>query len=194
MRDFTRALNGLGAKVRNRTFVLRKVPAIAEVEAMLDTPGIGWSQAFEVKCDEVSLALFGITAADTQPAEPYPDSFDQDTGLLSRLWFSDDALSTYNTALSAWYDWQAVIGGFEAEVEELGARTYWARNGFDVTDGVYDSLRCLPYFSRQLYAASKSLLPGARLTLDGSGRRAPQAVEDWEASLKAEVARFRPSR
>lgn len=194
MRDFTRALAGLGAKVRNQTIVLRQVPAIAETEAMLGTRGAEWLPAFETKCRETSLALFGITEADTRPIEPHPDSYDKNTGPLSRIWFSAEASAKYEAALSAWYDWQEIMGVFEAGITELGARRFWFKNGIDVTDGEYDPLRCLPYFSRQLYVAVKSLLPGASLSLDGSGKRAAQSVEDWGAALAAEAAKFRPSR
>lgn len=102
MRDFTRSLAGLRAKVRSRTVVLRKVPGIVETEVMLSTRGAEWQPAFEAKCKETSLALFGITKADTQPVEPHPDTFDRNTGPVSRIWFSHEASKQYDAASSAW--------------------------------------------------------------------------------------------
>lgn len=194
MRDFTRSLAGFGAKVRSHTIVLRNVPAIAETEAMLSTRGAEWQPAFEAKCKDTSLALFGITKADTQPVEPHPDTFDLNTGPASRIWFSHEALTRYDAALSAWSAWQKVMEKLDSGIAELGARRFWAKNGIDIMNNDYEPLRCLPYFSRQLYVAMKSLLPGARLSLDGSGKRAPQSTEDWGAALAADTARFRSSR
>ncbi len=192
MRDLRSALKGLGAKTRSRTVLLRKVPAIAEIEAMLDVRGAAWALAFEAKCDEASLALFGITQVDTCPKEPHPDDI-EDKSAISRFSMSDEAFSTYSAAIDRWYDWQTVIAEFERDTSERGLISYFASIGYDVTDGRGSELRCLPYFSRQLYVAHKGLLPGAKVTLDGSGKRAAQSVEEWGAALAAEAARFRRS-
>ena len=192
MRDFTRALGGLGAKPRNQTVVLARLPGISDVEELMGERGVLWSAAFEDKCDAVSLSLFGVKRSDTEPAEPHPDRIKDPNGSAFR--FSNQAFDAYNRALAAWYHWQEVMAGMEAEIDELGAVRFWARNAFDVTDGYGDELRCLPLFSRQMYAAVKELLPSAKLTLNGSGGRAAQSTDDWGAALAAEAARWRSSR
>ena len=192
MRDLRKALAGLGAQTRKPT-KLRGVAAIEELERLLDEPGGAWAVKFEERCDQISLALFGVTKRETDPPEPHPDGFGQEDR-HSRFFFSEQAFSSYNAALAAWYDWQEVIVAFEGELEQLGSERYWKRLGYDVTDENGGVLRCLPYLERQMYAAVHGVLPGARVTLDGTGKRAPQSTEEWGAALAAEAARFRPSR
>lgn len=157
---------------------------------MLDQPGGAWTAAFQERCNQLSLSMFGVIEADTKPAEPHPDDF----GENSRHSFSDTSFASYNTALQAWYDWQQVIGAFQRDIEELGSERYWRRYGLDVTTEDGSLLRCLPLIERQLFAAIKGVLPGAKVTWDGTGRRGSQSVEEWGAALAAEAARFRPSR
>lgn len=192
MRDLRKALAGLGAQSR-KPRKLRDVAAIREIEQLLDQPGGAWAASFAEQCNRLSLSLFGITEADTRPAEPHPDSFGNDDR-ASQYYFSDEAFASYDAALSAWYQWQEVMSGFEQEEQELGPERYWKRHGIDVTGEDGRPIRCLPYIERQMFAAVKGLLPGAKLTLDGSGKRASQSVEEWGAALAAEAARFRPSR
>lgn len=192
-RDFSRALAGFGAKVRNTTTVLRDLPVIADLEALLRKPSGSWSAEFEARLDNVSLALFGITPKDARPVEPHPDSFD-DGRASPFLSFSGEAFDAYNTALDAWYDWQEVLAGYEREVRRFGPTRFWGRHGIDVTDGYGLELDSVQFISLPMYVATKELLPGARLTLDGSGRRAAQSAEEWGAALAAEAARFRSSR
>lgn len=160
---------------------------------MLDQPGGAWTAAFQERCNHLSLSMFGVTEADTKPAEPHPDSFGKDEQ-YSRYFFSKEAFASYNAALEAWYDWQHVMGVFEGEIKELGSERYWRRYGLDVTTEDGSLLRCLPFIERQLFAAIKGVLPGAKVTWDGTGRRGSQSVEEWGAALAAEAARFRPSR
>lgn len=192
MRDLRKALAGLGAQTR-KPRVLRDVPTIMDIERLLDAPGGAWAATFEERSNEASLALFGVTDGDTRLPEPHPDSFGNDDR-YSRYFFTAEAFASYNAALEAWYDWQQVMEGFEGEVREAGSDRYWRRYGFDVTDENGEVLRCLPQFERQMYAAMKGILPGARITLDGSGRRRSQSAEEWGTALAAAAAQFRPSR
>lgn len=160
---------------------------------MLQVSGAAWSPQFEAKCDETSLALFGVTHSDVCPKEPHPDDV-EDKGPASRYIMSDEAFSSYATLVDRWYDWQAVMAGYEEAVENRGRISFFAGYGYDVTDGQGAELRCLPYFDRQLYVAHKGLLPGAKVTLDGTGRRAAQSVEEWGAVLAAEAARYKAQR
>lgn len=194
MRDLKTALRGVSAKVGSRKrAVLRQLPLIAEIEAMLDRPGVTWTPAFEQRRDAISLALFGITEADTRPVEPHPDQI-EDNGPAARWRMSDDALAAYNIALDRWHEWQRKMTVFDRAIKDRGIVSCFARLGYDVTDDVGDPLRCMQYFARQLYVAHMGLLPGAKVTLSGSGKRVAQSAEDWGAALAAEAARFRPSR
>lgn len=194
MRDFRRALAGLGAKTRGSTIQLRSVPMIAAIEAdLVADPGIAWRPTFEARCDEISLALFGVTFKDVNPKEPHPDEV-EDPSPTSGLWMSDEAFASYSDVLDSWYDWQTVMAGFGGEVRRLGYTALFRGFGYDVTNGQGCELKCLPYFARQLYVAHKGLRAGAKVTLDGSGKRAPQSVEEWGAALAAEAAKFRTGR
>ncbi len=193
MRDFSRALAGLGSRSRSKTVILRKLPLVAEIEELLEDRSVEWQSSFDAKCDETSLALFGITKADTEPAEPHPDDV-KDEGPMARFRFSEAAFATYNEALDRYYDFQSVMGVYEADANEIGRVSYWGKRGYDVSDGYMTELRCLSRFDRQLYVATMGILPGAKVTPYGGGRRAAQSVDEWAAALQAEAARFRPSR
>lgn len=191
MRDLKSALAGVSSKVRSRgPITLRDLPLVAEMEAMLTTPGITWTPAFESKRDATSLALFGITDADTRPIEPHPDDYHDARALAADL----KARAKYDAALAAWGDWQIKMGRLDAGIRQLGVATAFARLGYDVTDEDGAVLNCFQYFARQLYVAHMGLLPAAKVTLNGSGKRAAPTAEEWGAALAAEAARFRPSR
>lgn len=192
MRDLRKALAGFGAQSR-KPRKLREVPAIRELELLLDAPGGAWAATFEERFNQLSLSLFGVTQADTNLADPHPDTFVGDER-SERYIFSRTAMASYGAALAAWEDWQKVMLTFEREEREMGSERYWMRHGLDVTDGCGMPIRCLPYIERQMFAAVKRVLPGAKLSLDGSGKRASQSPEEWGAALAAEAARFRPSR
>ena len=188
-----KAFAGIQLPDRGAAKVLRNRPPIAEIEAMIENRSIEWSPIFKEKCDAASLALFGVTEDQTRPPEPHPDDI-KDEGPMAWYRFGDDAFATYGAKLNAWYQFMSCTSGFDQEVSERGAVAYWRRRGYDVTDGYGEELRCLPRFQRQLYIALHGLLPGARVTLDGTGKRPPQSAEEWGASLAAEAARFKPTR
>lgn len=192
-RDFRRMLTGVGAKARPKMKWLSENPLIAEIEAALSDPSIEWQVAFTQRCDEVSLALFGVDQSATRPREPMPDKFDRDPR-SPHLGFDDAAFNAYGSALSAHHKWQATMEEFEREIAEVGRRSYWRARGFDVTDESGAVLKCLRLFERQLFAAVYGLLPNARVTLNGSGKKAPASVADWAAALEAEAMKFRPTR
>lgn len=140
----------------------------------------------------VSLSLFGITDADTRPAEPHPDQVESKGANRHRM--GSEAFARYNVMLDAWHDWQTIMDAYEVDLEELGAIRLFGRLGYDVTADTGGELRCLEFIHRPLYIAIKELLPGARVSIDGTGKRAPQSVEEWGAALADEAARFRPTR
>lgn len=65
------------------------------------------------------------------------------------------------------------------------ADEYWARLGWDVTDGEGKQLRVMEYLSRPLLCAVKRLHPDAKLAM---------ADDAWAASLEADAKRFKASR
>ncbi len=65
------------------------------------------------------------------------------------------------------------------------ADEYWARLGWDVTDGEGKQLRVMEYLSRPLLCAVKGLHPDAKLAM---------ADDAWAASLEADARRFKASR
>lgn len=188
-----KAFAGIHLTDRGTAKLLRSRPLIAEIEKMLEDRSVEWSPKFKEKCDTASLALFGITEDQTRPPEPHPDDI-KDDGPSARYRFGDDAFETYNAKLAAWYDFMECTGGFEQDVRARGSAAYWRHRGYDVTDGYGEELRCLPRFERQLYVAVHGLLPGARVTLNGTGKRASQSADEWGSALAAEAARFKPTR
>ncbi len=194
MVDLRKALSSIRTPSRSNLVLLRNVSAIASVEAMFDSRGALWSKNIEEKCDAASLAIFGITKADTEPPEPHPDSFEGTRSAAHRYTFSEKASESYFLALDAWHEFKEAMRDYEEGIQQVGVVAYWRSRGYDLTDRYRDELRCVPYFHRQLYVAVRGLLPGAQVTTDGSGQRAPQSVEQWEAALMAEAQRFRSIR
>jgi hypothetical protein len=195
MPDIRKALGAFRLPRRHGVLTeLRAAPLIAELEAILTANRrIEWTAAFEAKCDAASLAVFGITQTDTRPREPHPDDVPDNTP-TARFFMGDAAFADYNHKLGAWYHLTGCIGHYEEDVGEAGACAYWRGRGYDVGDEFGEELACFRHLSRQMYVAANGLLPGAKVTLDGSGHRAPQSVDDWAAALEAEARRFRPGR
>jgi len=194
MVDLRKALAGIRAPGRGIMTRLFEVPLIAELEAMLVNPRTSWTKEFEDKASSTSLALFGVTPADTQPADPHPDDFAKSSSRFSSF-IHDDGAEAYDRALVAWHAYMGRIAEYEKAVRRSGLANYWRGRGFDVcAPSGGEPLACMQFLHRALYAAVTNLLPGARLTLDGSGGRAAQSVDEWEAALLAEAKRFRPSR
>lgn len=65
------------------------------------------------------------------------------------------------------------------------ADAYWARLGWDITDGEGRQLRVMEYLSRPLLCAVRHLHPAARFT---------RADEAWAASLEADAKQFKAKR
>lgn len=192
MRDFRGMLAGVGCQARSSATRLRDLPLIAAVEAMHDVRGGSWQPAYDEAVAKASLAYFGVSEGEARPSEPYPDQIEGYDASSCRS--GGEAAMTYAAVLTAWENWQATLFELHAEIDRHGPQVFWARLGIDVTDGRGGLLRCLPRFERQLYAAVKGLLPGARFTPEGMGRKAAQSVEDWAAALARDAARFRPTR
>jgi hypothetical protein len=65
------------------------------------------------------------------------------------------------------------------------ADEYWARLGWDITDGDGRQLRVMEYLARPLLCAVKQLHPGARFM---------RAEEEWGARLEADAKMFKNRR
>lgn len=160
------------------------IPLVAELERMI-AEGKGWSREFEERADQVSIALFGVTKADTQLPAPSPDDFYPQGAK------SIDA-QAYDAAAAAWLQRElnlAVPAAPDFADDQLDDWWYWERD-VDATDADGNLLRCLPYIDRQLNAAIGQLLPGAVFTPDGSGTRATASVEAWGSNLAADAVKF----
>lgn len=173
----------------------RDIPVIAEIEAMMDIRGVEWRADFERKVDAASIALFGITRADTIPPEPHPDQYSDGTRLSQYMFKKEDA-SRYEQALEAWHQWQdrfKLHDQLVAASNEPGV-SMTAIGNVDVTGADGRPLRCLKYFSRQLFVVAEGYMPKARFTPDGTSARATQTPEEWGAALAASAAKFKPRR
>ena len=166
--------------------ILREIPLIAEIEDLLADPSIEWRPDFDAKCDDVSVRLFGVTAADTKPAEPHLDQFSSTQQL------DDRTLGGYSKALGEWHQTEIDLWvPTRKEMLESELLEFWDDAGFDVTDANGSILRCLPRFARQMLATESDACPQARLTMDGSGSRHVQSAEIWGASLAEQARHFK---
>lgn len=161
--------------------ILRGLPLVAELEAMI-AAGKGWSREFEERVDQVSIALFGITRADTEPSWPALAAFYVGKHLDEKA---------INQAASKHYDlMQSLAVPNPKDHSEIDIIEWWEYDDIDVTDDNGRALRCLHYIDRQLWAAFNETIPGAKLTLDGKGTRAPLDAERWGNSLADEARKF----
>jgi len=71
---------------------------------------------------------------------------------------------------------------------------FWRDTGFDVQDAQGLILRCLHRFERQLLAVGDELIPSAKLTPDGSGKRGSADVDAWGSALQEAAAKFKSGR
>lgn len=62
---------------------------------------------------------------------------------------------------------------------------YWAKHGWDVTDGNGKQLKVMDYLTRPMVCLVEKLHPDARFT---------QGEAEWGARLEAEAKQFRPKR
>lgn len=163
------------------TIFLSEAPLIAEAEAMVRA-GKGWSAAFEVRADEISVALFGITKADTFPPAVDRNAFYE--GRTINAARHNAALYELESLNESLWTLESDNAPYDETID------WWLEAGIYVGGDDEKPLRCLSFFERQLNAAVDSLLPGAVLTLDGTGKRAAQSSEAWGASLAADAAQF----
>lgn len=156
-------------------FVLRDLKGVAEVEALLEKveahPNPEWApEQDDLKplVDRVSLALFGITGADTQ--------FSAD-----RDWREDE---TFDEAYDRW-ERQFYMPWFEDDQDQAAfEQTVWAGLGWDVTDGAGATLPSLGHFERQMVCATNGVL--GRLPSSGPTERELEAqAEAWGKALLA---------
>lgn len=161
--------------------ILRDLPLIAEIERLI-VSGQSWAKNFETRTDEVSTALFGVTKADTVAAT-------EAVAPSSRGW---DMAATRKDAEARGDLERLMTAPAEREVSVDEYYFWWEERGFDIEGepGSWIPLRCLYLFERQMLAAAGELMPGAKLTPDGSGNRAAQTAEAWGGSLAADAAKF----
>lgn len=181
---------------------LRDVPLIAEIERMMDIRGITWREDFIARCDEVSVALFGLTEAETREDEPTMHSVwlaaRHHGSLTEREQYSLKHEGMYNEAYQDWAEIERTLAFFDGPLDQAEPLMATGSVVIDVRGEDGAPLRCLKMFGRQLAAAANECIEGARLTLDGSGKAL--AVEDdgdldqWAANLAADAAKFKPSR
>jgi hypothetical protein len=156
------------------TYVLRNLPGIAEIEALLVAaerhPNPNWAperERAQARIEPTSRRLFGITADDTAYVdEPALDEFEN-----ARLY----------------EDWEDLLGKMAyAERDEIAGA--WREIRWDVWDATGRPLLCLEYFVRQIITVTMGQgghLPGVRVELN------EQQEQDLEARLRAEVEQHR---
>lgn len=160
---------------------LRDLPGISDITDLcrnqrnFDYPVSSDTQA---KIDGASVRLFGITQLDTNwEAERdrlyYSDDFDDvedvddddDADDVSDEEETETETVDYAAAETAW-DLQFHVTSLSFPASE----PFWRAVGWDISDGAGKELLCAHLFDRQIIAAVGSLVSGARLSLDGSGR------------------------
>jgi hypothetical protein len=62
---------------------------------------------------------------------------------------------------------------------------YWAKHGWDVTDGEGKELKVMDYLTRPMVCLVEQLHPDARFKM---------STDSWAAQLEADAKRFRPTR
>ncbi|MEG3144232.1 hypothetical protein U1839_06155 [Sphingomonas sp. RT2P30] len=174
-------LRGIRLPPRNGAapLILRNIAIVVEVESLALSPSGEWSPGYENRCDAASIAVFGITEAETKPQCPTRENYDYD----------DKTIASFEEALAAWEDWERTIRSYEYEIEGDGARAYWGSRNVDVANGCGATLRCFSRFKRQLFVATNHLLPRATIFADANGKPPPQSAEAWGAILAADAAK-----
>lgn len=155
------------------------LPDIAMIEQVV-TAGHGWDATFLKIVDNVSIALFGITAADTMRTEPMRSPGRPDPA--------------FKVEWERWVEWDEALAPLAAGVSWTERCDYLESLGIDQFDENGNALRCFDLFARQMVVAVRGLDPRAKLTLDGSGKRSGQSVDDWGAALEADARRHKSSR
>lgn len=188
-------------------FLIRLIdlPGIAEVERIAAQPGAGWREDDPERValvDRVSVSLFGITEGDTERPEPRIEDgldarqladYERLGPQIVRNWREVDA--AYQRRVEEWHAWES---NFEVLYDENLAdedrERFWQVLGVDVDDAEGNELASLHSFSRQLIVVARGLLPGAKLTPDGTGQRASPDAETWGRALEAAAKAFKERR
>jgi hypothetical protein len=166
-----------GAKAAK--YVLRDLPGVAELEALIDKidshPNPAWApeqDELPALVDRVSRALFGITRDDTR--------FDHEGALADGLSFSEA-----EAALDRWEQ----NFGFLYEDDDAPVRLIYEAMGWDVWNEEGGWMQALDCLDRQIVCVMKVLrghLPG-----DLDDEAAKVGAQDWGAKLAADAAKFR---
>ena len=159
--------------------VLYDIDSLMEIEAAV-AAGAGWRPDFQAKVDRVSVALFGITAADTIRPEPVRSPGNPDRG--------------FQADWERWAAWDAAFAALSKDASWDARCDYFDEIGVERFDENDRELRCFDLFARQIIVAVNDMDPRAKLTLDGSGTRSGQSVDDWGAALEADARRHKMGR
>lgn len=154
--------------------VLYAIDKIMEIEASI-AAGASWRADFQAQVDRVSVALFGITAADTVRQEPVRSSGHSDPAFV--------------VAWQSWAAWDAAFYALASDVSWDERCEYFEEIGVDPFDENGHELRCFDLFARQIIVVVNALDERAILTLDGSGKSSGQTAEQWGAALEADARR-----
>lgn len=144
---------------------LHDLPGIAHVESLARLPALMKDEQadFEASINATSVALFGITRAET--------FYDRDPDYAAEP--SEEAWERHFEFL----DWE-----YEEEA------TLWEAIGLDIIGRDGEELACFPEFSRQIVCAAKGIHPRARLKFLGgekSDEELRAEAEAWAAKLTA---------
>ena len=160
--------------------VLYDIDSLMEIEAAI-AAGQGWRADFQTEVDQVSVSLFGITAADTVRPEPMRSPGKPAAG--------------FEVAYQRWAVWDAGFYALSKEATWDERCDYFESIGIDHFDETGRELRCFNLFARQIIVTVNGMDPRAKLTLDGSGKlEAGQSVEDWAAAMEADALRHKSKR
>lgn len=171
---------GYHADMDKPRYVLRNLPGIKEVEALLARiqahPNPAWAperDALDDLVERVSLTLFGMGQDDYLPrSEEAPEGATQEEFLAwATRWNEHFAFLDYYPDDDE-----------DEEAADRAERLIWNAMGWDVTDGHGGLLPCLGYFERQIVCTTKGLrgrLPGTPMSED----EARDEAEAWGERL-----------
>jgi hypothetical protein len=156
------------------------------------------------KIAAVSIGLFGITQWDTEFCHAKPVFEDDDDEEDSAADESDEVppavLDAYDLWTQARRTYQEQSVAYEAQFHPTRVpwseiEPFWLALGWDLSDGKGAELVSAHCFARQIIAAARGLVPGAVLTLDGSGAWGAEGAEQvsgdtLEERLKREADAF----
>lgn len=179
-----------GIRRKPRSISLINLPGIAEIEVAITTPGWEWrpeNDDLQQRVDQASIALFGITEAQTRriPLDGLTAVGPDERYDHSRHGPMIDA-SERECA-----EWEARFADLEKRLASDNG--VYELYGITLRDDAGRQFASTSKFARQIYAAGKCLVQGAKFTLDGGGRTKVSA-EDWGAALERAAREFKPTR